>query len=728
MDARKRAEPGHDALLQEVAAARLKQCATRCAAAGLIVLCYGASLGYRISAEWLAVYVCAQVVEAGLIRASAGRLTGLWRGALLACFSFSAIAFGALLPVMCDHLGGIGVGCAAFLIAGAILTGLQTTVRSPIAFLAVCGPIFLYALALPIMAHAVDAQFSAFAGLEIGGAAIVLYSVTCWRQARRAYQTREQALRELARREAEARSDRAFLDAVVNNMPIMLSVKDAVDGRYRMVNKAGETMLGFSRERMIGRTDHELFPAEQADIYRAGDAALRASGRPLVAAREQLSTAGGIRDINVHKVLVEGGDGADLILVMADDVTEAQATARALEVALQASEAAGHAKSAFLATMSHEIRTPLNGVLGMVQVMAADELSPAQRERLAVVRQAGDLLLALLNDVLDLSKVEAGRLELELADFDLGELLRGARTAFADAAERKGLAFELTVDAGVEGVYRGDSVRLRQILYNLISNALKFTPAGSVRVSVRASAERLSIEVRDTGIGIAQDQQASLFSKFMQADASTTRRFGGTGLGLAICRELARLMDGDVHVESRLGVGSTFTVDVRLPRSTGRVQAPIPARTEAAPALSPLRILAADDNATNQMVLKAMLQPLGVQLTLADNGRQALEAWAREPFDLVLMDIHMPEMDGLAALQAIRRAEEAHHSQPRTPVLALTANAMAHHVAAYAAQGFDGFVAKPIDVSRLLEAIETALDASSYAGEGEAAAWAAATG
>jgi signal transduction histidine kinase/CheY-like chemotaxis protein len=381
-------------------------------------------------------------------------------------------------------------------------------------------------------------------------------------------------------------------------------------------------------------------------------------------------------------------------------------TQRRLVDAKDEAEAASRAKSAFLATMSHEIRTPLNGVLGMTQAMAMDDLTPSQRQRLDVVRQSGEALLAILNDVLDLSKIEAGKLSLETIEFDLADLVQGAYQAFTVLANKKGLSFRLDI-AGAEGTYRGDPTRIRQILYNLISNALKFTHEGEIAVRADAPDGRLRLVVSDTGEGIAPDKLADLFGKFTQADASTTRRYGGTGLGLSICRELAALMGGEVGAESRLGEGSTFTVSLAVPR-TGEAR-PAPAlpspdspASEALP--SGLRVLAAEDNAVNQLVLKTLLHHAGVEPVLVGDGAQAVAAWAREPWDLILMDVQMPVMDGPTAVREIR-AREAAEGRARTPIIALTANAMAHQIAEYMAAGMDGHVAKPIEARALFEAL-----------------------
>jgi signal transduction histidine kinase/ActR/RegA family two-component response regulator len=371
-----------------------------------------------------------------------------------------------------------------------------------------------------------------------------------------------------------------------------------------------------------------------------------------------------------------------------------------------AAEAANAAKSTFLATMSHEIRTPLNGVLGMAQAMAGDDLSDRQRDRLSVIHRSGEALLAILNDVLDLSKIEAGKLELERLEFELAEVARGAYSAFTALANKKGLSFALDIGEA-RGRYLGDPTRLRQILYNLISNALKFTEQGEIRVTARRDGETLEISVTDTGVGIPPESLSKLFAKFDQLDSSTTRRFGGTGLGLAICRELAQLMAGEIEVVSDLGLGSTFTLRVPLPW-VGEEKAVCPATEplSAQPEIA-LRVLAAEDNAVNQLVLKTLLHQMGVDPTVVENGQQAVAAWEAGDWDVILMDIQMPVMDGLTATAAIRNLE-ADTGRPRTPIVALTANAMSHQVEQYALAGMDGHVAKPIQAAELFAALTRA--------------------
>jgi signal transduction histidine kinase/ActR/RegA family two-component response regulator len=374
-------------------------------------------------------------------------------------------------------------------------------------------------------------------------------------------------------------------------------------------------------------------------------------------------------------------------------------------------EAGDRAKSDFIANMSHEIRTPLNGVLGMAQVMAADQLSEAQRHRLAVIRDSGASLLEILNDVLDLSKIEAGKLTLAESPFDAEEVARKVCATFGGMAAAKDLDMVLEVDAAVRGAWMGDGLRIRQMLSNLVSNAVKFTADGSVTLSVAPGPTGLVFSVRDTGMGVEADKIPELFEKFSQADPTITRRHGGTGLGLSITRGLMHLMGGSIAVESQPGRGSCFTLSLPLSRAELAVEDV----AEAAPAqparrvdAGPPRVLAAEDNLTNQYVLRALLEPLDLELTVVGDGREALEAFAAQTFDVILMDVQMPEMNGVDAVRAIREME-AMGGLPHTPVIAMTANVMSHQLEAYRLAGMDAHVAKPLDVAALYAVLERAL-------------------
>jgi len=400
---------------------------------------------------------------------------------------------------------------------------------------------------------------------------------------------------------------------------------------------------------------------------------------------------------------------------LAEREEDLRAAMRALEEARDAANAANVLKTQFLANMSHEIRTPLNGVLAMAEVMAMGDLAEVQRDRLQIIRQSGGLLLAVLNDVLDLSKIEAGKMAMINEPFELQPILDPVIESFAVMARGKNLDFDVEVDPAAAGWWEGDGDRIRQVVGNLLSNAVKFTPHGSVHARIETGPQSggLRIAVTDTGIGIAPEKLPTLFEKFTQADNSATRRFGGTGLGLAICRELVQMMGGSINVESRESHGSTFVVELPLRRCTS---------PEAQPAAAPreeqnnLRLLAAEDNATNQQVLAAVMDSLGIDIDIVADGKLAVEAWEASPYDLILMDIQMPVMDGICAAAEIRRREQDSGRQ-RTPIVALTANAMSHQVEEYLAVGMDGHVAKPIEIAKLYEAIGAALNAAATGGE-----------
>jgi len=380
------------------------------------------------------------------------------------------------------------------------------------------------------------------------------------------------------------------------------------------------------------------------------------------------------------------------------------------EFALRTAEHASRVKSQFLATMSHEMRTPLSGILGMTQLLSGSKLDDEQRYRLDLVQRSGNHLLVLINDILDFSKIEAGRVTIERAPFDLRGAVSDVSNLLAPIAQDKGISLDVGVDADVPRWVAGDAPRVKQVLHNLIGNAVKFTDRGSVRATVRrdpATGGRwLRFEVQDTGRGIPAAQIDAIFDAFRQVDGSSTRRYGGTGLGLTISRELARAMGGDVGCTSEPGRGSTFWFTAELPETAAPEGAR--AKDEVRPpdaALLAGRVLLAEDNPVNALVARAMLEELGLLVDSVENGSQALERAIVTDYDLILMDCQMPEMDGYEATRRIRAHENASGSGRRR-VVAVTANAVRGDRERCIEAGMDDYLAKPFLLADMRSVVE----------------------
>ncbi|MCC5963087.1 MAG: response regulator [Rhodobacteraceae bacterium] len=506
--------------------------------------------------------------------------------------------------------------------------------------------------------------------------------------------------------------ERAFLHGIVSTSAAGLLVLDE-SGTIIFANDASEAVLGQPVADLIGQP-------HDSPYWRISDV----NGRPIPASdmpfghvqntgqdvanfRIALHCDDGLRYASINAAPISrGGQGPRHVLYAVSDVTDVVEAESAREAALSEARRANEAKSSFLANMSHEIRTPLNGILGIADLLGDDSGDPVQAQLIAILRDSGNLLLNIINDLLDMTKIEADALELEELPFSLSDLARRVEELHTLRASEKHLSFAVTLDDPMGLPRLGDPHRITQILHNLIGNALKFTESGSVDVCLRApDAGTVTLEVCDTGIGMTEAQKTAVLQPFVQADSSISRRFGGSGLGMSIVRSLTDLFGGTLQIESAPDVGSRVTVTLPLRCAlVSDLPEPSPPGRATPEHLNGLHVLAVDDNRTNQMVLSMMLGQLSAQVTLAGDGLAALDLFRAERFDVLILDISMPGMDGLALLKAIRALEHV-LGRPRTPAIAYTANAMTHQVDLYRAQGFDACLTKPLKKEQLSQTI-----------------------
>ncbi|MBS0443115.1 MAG: PAS domain S-box protein, partial [Proteobacteria bacterium] len=512
----------------------------------------------------------------------------------------------------------------------------------------------------------------------------------------------------------ESERTRLAHEAVLENAS--LGIAFTRERRFVQANPAMERMFGWARGSLVGQPGRAVW-ASDAEYEAVGEhiGAQLARGEPVEFVQELARRDGGRFWCRLLAKAVDPTHpmrGGTIWIV--EDITERRRTEQALAKARDDAEAANRAKSAFLANTSHEIRTPLNGLVGLARLARRPELDETRRRQyLEQIAESAETLSAIISDVLDLSKIEAGKLDVERVAFDLHALLDSLRQVHGTLADAHGLGFALHTEAGVPRWVWGDPVRVRQVLANYLGNALKFTERGSLTLHAgRTPGGALRFEVRDSGPGITAELRARLFQPFVQADQSTTRRFGGSGLGLSICHELAALMGGRVGVDSTPGQGSCFWAELPLPAA----EAPARDAAACAPQRSPLagaRVLMVEDNAVNMTIAVAMLEQWGVQVEQAGDGRQAIAAVERaehagRPLDAVLMDVQMPVMSGYEATRALRERAGSR----RLPIIALTAAALSSEREQALASGMDGFLTKPIDMHKLHAALMAALAGS----------------
>jgi two-component system, sensor histidine kinase and response regulator len=519
-------------------------------------------------------------------------------------------------------------------------------------------------------------------------------------------------LTERLRAEESLRESEALYHSLVEYLPQNIFRKD-LDGRVTFGNQRYCATLGRPLADILGKNDYDFFPPELAAKYRRDDAEVVRTGKSFETVEEHITGDGTKLYVQVVKTPVYGARGEIVgTQCIFWDVTERKRAEEELRQAKEAAEAASRAKSEFLAKMSHEIRTPMNGVIGMTELALGTNLNPEQREYLEVVRTSAESLLSVINDILDFSKIEAGKLEFEEIDFSLRECLGQALNTLALRAAQKGMELAGHVAPDVPDALRGDPGRLRQVLLNLVGNALKFTKRGEVvvRVKVESASEALAtlhFEVKDTGIGIPPEKQAAIFEAFAQADSSTTREYGGTGLGLTISARLVEQMGGRIQVESEVGKGSTFHFSARFGMASDAALA--------AGAFDPtlvrgLPVLVVDDNATNRLILEEILANWGMRTTAAADGPAALAALeqaqaAGTPFALILLDGHMPGMDGFDLAERVRRLP----GLARATIMMLTSGGQAGDAVRCRELGLAAYLTKPIRQAELWKAVLAAL-------------------
>jgi PAS domain S-box-containing protein len=513
--------------------------------------------------------------------------------------------------------------------------------------------------------------------------------------------------RELARVNSELRRSQDFLDSLVENIPDMIFVKDAVDFRYVRFNRAGEELIGWSREDLLGRTDYDLFPREEADRYRENDLDVITGKRAVDITEEPVETRHGQRILHTKKIPVFNEQGTPMYLLgISEDVTARKETQDAMEAARVALEAASAAKSDFLSRMSHELRTPLTAILGFSELLGFEELTEPQRANLRHITAAGQHLLALINEVLDISRIESGMMSLSIEPVGVREVLEELVILLGPQAGGRHVTIEI-VGGHVGTHVVADRQRLKQVLLNLLTNAIKYNRVGgSIRIGCRPVDDRLRIEVVDSGYGLAPEQTERLFRPFERLGAEVGS-IEGTGIGLALSKGLIEAMGGRIGVESQLDVGSTFWVELATsPAPTAAAASEDPQIGPTAPDGPDRTVLYIEDNHANQRLVQQILaRRPSITLLVASDGTRGLELARDERPALILLDLHLPDMPGREVLRLLRTNAETRH----IPVLIVSADASIGQAERLTEAGAIGYLTKPLVVSQFLAEVDGVL-------------------